>query len=155
AAPFAGKLTLGESVAVNGACLTVVECDAETCRFQLGPETIARTNLGQLQPGHRVNLERALRLGDLVGGHLGQGHVDGVGRICRRAAEGEWVMMGFACSPALTAQMIPQGSIAVDGISLTLVEVTSGEFRVMLIPHTLASTTLGFKQPGDPVNLET
>lgn len=155
AAPFAGKLTIGESVAVNGACLTVVECAAESCRFQLGPETIARTNLGQLQPGDRVNLERSLRLGDLVGGHLVQGHVDGVGQVRRRAAEGEWVMMAFACDPALTSQMVPKGSIAVDGISLTLVNVTRDEFSVMLIPHTLAVTTLGFKQPGDPVNLET
>lgn len=154
-APFAGKLTLGESVAVNGACLTVVQCHPETFRFQLGPETIARTNLGQLRAGDRVNLERSLRLGDPVGGHLVQGHVDGVGQISRRVAEGEWVMMWFHCDPTLTAQMIPKGSIAVDGISLTLVEVTQHEFSVMLIPHTLTVTTLGFKQPGDPVNLET
>ncbi len=154
-APYAGKLTIGESVAVNGACLTVVQCDAEKFRFQLGPETIARTNLGQLQPGDRVNLERALRLGDALGGHLVQGHIDAVGQISRRGAEGEWVMMGFHCSPALTAQMVPKGSIAVDGISLTLVDVLPEGFSVMLIPHTLASTTLGFKQPGDPVNLET
>lgn len=152
---FAGELALGESVAVNGACLTVVERDPESCRFQLGPETIARTNLGQLRPGDRVNLERSLRLGDQLGGHMVQGHVDGVGQVSRRVADGEWIVMWFRCAPALTAQMVPKGSIAVDGISLTLVDVTSDEFSVMLIPHTLAITTLGFKQPGDPVNLET
>ncbi len=154
-ARFADRLTIGESVAVNGACLTVVQHEAECFRFQVGPETLVRTNLGQLQPGDRVNLERSLRLGDQVGGHLVQGHVDGVGRISQRQVDGEWVMMRFRCSPALTAQMVPKGSIAVDGISLTLVDVTAEEFSVMLIPHTLAVTTLGFKQPGDPVNLET
>jgi len=155
AAPFAGELTAGESVAVNGACLTVVQRDAESFRFQLGPETIVRTNLGQLKPGDRVNLERSLRLGDQLGGHMVQGHVDGVGRISRRVADGEWIMMWFHCDSTLTAQMVPKGSIAVDGISLTLVDVTRDGFSVMLIPHTLAVTTLGFKQPGDPVNLET
>ena len=152
---FAGQLALGDSVAVNGACLTVAEAHGDWCRFAIGPETLLRTNLGALRVQDRVNLERALRLGDRVGGHLVLGHVDGVGKITRREQDGEWVMMRFTCPPELTTQMIPKGSIAVDGISLTLVDVARDGFTVMLIPHTLANTTLGFKQPGDAVNLET
>jgi riboflavin synthase len=161
AAPgLAREVVLGESVAVNGACLTVVqpetrEAGAEVCRFQVGPETLNRTNLGQLKPGDRVNLERSLRMGDRLGGHLVQGHIDGPGQISRRLVDGKWVTMWFRCSPELTAQMVSKGSIAVDGISLTLVDVTREEFSVALIPHTLALTTLGFKGPGDTVNLET
>ncbi len=151
----AAELTVGESVAVNGACLTVVVCDDQTCRFQLGPETLQRTNLGELRPGDRVNLERALRLSDRLGGHLVQGHIDGVGRVAERIEEGEWVTVWFTCPPELAAQMVPKGSVAVDGVSLTLVEVGDDRFSVALIPHTLAQTTLGFKGPGDAVNLET
>jgi riboflavin synthase len=160
AAPtLAGQLALGESVAVNGACLTVVERDDQACAFQAGPETLRRTNLGTLAVGERVNLERALRLGDRLGGHLVQGHVDGVGRIASCLAQpgegGEWVTMWFACPEELAAQMVPKGSVAVDGVSLTVVDVSADGFSVMLIPHTLAHTTLGFKGPGSPVNLET
>jgi riboflavin synthase len=150
-----GDAVLGESVAINGACLTVVKHDSETLRFQVGPETLSRTNLGQLQPGDRVNLERSMRMGDRLGGHLVQGHIDGLGEVSRRLQDGEWVTMWFRCAHELTAQMVSKGSIAVDGISLTLVEVTGTEFSVALIPHTLAMTTLGFKGPGDRVNLET
>lgn len=156
AAPdIADELALGQSVAVNGACLTVVACDAETCSFQLGPETLQRTNLGELRIGDRVNLERALRLSDRLGGHLVQGHIDGVGHIDQRSTEGEWVTVWFRCPPELAAQMVPKGSVTVDGISLTLVEVGEDRFSVALIPHTLAHTTLGFKEPGAAVNLET
>jgi riboflavin synthase len=149
------ELAIGESVAVNGACLTVVERDQETCRFQAGPETLQRTNLGELIPGDRVNLERALRLGDRLGGHLVQGHVDGMGRIADRNRQGEWEMVWFSCPAALAAQMVSKGSVAVDGISLTLVDVAPQSFSVALIPHTLERTTLGFKSPGATVNLET
>jgi riboflavin synthase len=152
---FAGHLALGESVAVNGVCLTVVESHPDGCRFEVGPETLRRTNLGSLRIGDRINLERSLRLGDRLGGHLVQGHVDGVGHVARKERDGDWVMMAFTCPPELTVQMIPKGSIAVDGISLTLVDVTRDSLSVMLIPHTLANTTLGFKQSGDAVNLET
>jgi riboflavin synthase len=155
AAPIAAELALGESVAVNGACLTVVAREGGTFRFQAGPETLRRTNLGELRPGDRVNLERSLRLADRLGGHLVQGHVDGLGSIARRERQGEWETIWFACPPALARHMVPKGSIAVDGISLTLVEVAADRFSVALIPHTLAVTTLGFKPVGASVNLET
>ncbi len=142
-------------MAINGCCLTVVERDAGACRFQVGPETLSKTNLGGLVPGDRVNLERSLRAGAPLGGHIVQGHVDGVGGIERRIADGAWETIWFRCPPPLTLQMVPKGSIAVDGVSLTLVEVGRDSFSVALIPHTLAVTTLGFKQCGDAVNLET
>src|SRR5947209_3508419 len=109
-APFAGQLALGESVAVNGVCLTVVERDAAACRFQVGPETLARTNLGGLRPGDRVNLERSLCLGDRLGGHIVQGHVDGVGRIAARETRGEFETVRFRCPAELAVQMVPKGS---------------------------------------------
>lgn len=155
AAPIASQLQIGESVAVNGACLTVVEVTGPTFRFQLGPETLARTNLGQLRVGEGVNLERALRVGDRLGGHLVQGHIDTVGRVIERQQQGEWEFVQFACEPQWTEQMVPKGSIAVDGVSLTLVDVTADGFSVMLIPHTLAVTTLGARPVGSAVNLET
>jgi riboflavin synthase len=152
---LAAELALGESVAVNGACLTVVEHDATAFRFQVGPETLVRTNLGALQVGDRVNLERALRLSDRLGGHLVQGHIDGLGRIASRERQGDWDLVWFTCAPELTAQMVSKGSVAVDGISLTVVDVRADGFSVALIPHTLAHTTLGDKGPGATVNLET
>jgi riboflavin synthase len=152
---LARELALGESVAVNGACLTVVARDDETFGFDVGPETLQRTNLGTLQPGDRVNLERSLRLADRLGGHLVQGHVDGVGHVAERLRQGEWETVWFDCAADLAAQMVSKGSVAVDGISLTLVDVQRERFSVALIPHTLAVTTLGFKGPGAPVNLET
>lgn len=156
AAPdIAPELVLGESVAVNGACLTVVACDVETCCFQLAPETLHRTNLGELRSGDRVNLERALRLSERLGGHLVQGHIDGVGRIAERVTEDDWVTVWFSCPPNLAEQMVSKGSVAVDGVSLTLVQVGADRFSVALIPHTLAHTTLGFKDLGAAVNLET
>jgi riboflavin synthase len=156
AAPtLAPELAVGESVAVNGVCLTVVERDAETCGFQAGPETLRRTNLGELTAGASVNLERALRWSDRLGGHLVQGHVDGVGQVADRQRQGDWETVWFTCPEALAAQMVSKGSVAVDGISLTLVEVGADRFSVALIPHTLTHTTLGFKAIGATVNLET
>jgi len=156
AAPgFAAELSLGESVAVNGACLTVVGHTAQTFRVQAGPETLRRTNLGELTAGNRVNLERAMRLSDRLGGHLVQGHVDGVGYIAERVRQGEWETVWFTCPADLALQMVSKGSVAVDGVSLTLVDVAADRFSVALIPHTLANTTLGLKKPGDRVNLET
>ena len=119
------------------------------------PETLARTTLGGLKAGDPVNLERSLRLSDRIGGHLVTGHVDGVGRLSVLEQDGEWITCRFATSPALLAQMAPKGSIAVDGVSLTVVDVTATDFSVALIPHTLACTTLGGLAEGDAVNLET
>jgi riboflavin synthase len=145
----------GDSVAINGACLTVVEHDQETLLFEAGPETLLRTNLGELKPRDRVNLERALRVGDRLGGHLVQGHIDGTGQIVDCQREGEWQVVWFQCPAALAEQMVPKGSVTVDGVSLTLVEVTANRFSVALIPHTLNNTVLGLKTPGATVNLET
>ncbi len=153
--PFANQLAIGESVAINGACLTVVAHDATTCQFQAGPETLKRTNLGELQAGDRVNLERSLRLNDRLGGHIVQGHIDAVGAIDERLQQGAWMTIWFRCPKPLTSQIVAKGSIAVDGVSLTVVDVEAERFSVALIPHTLAMTTLGFKKPGDNVNLET
>jgi riboflavin synthase len=150
-------LAVGESVAVNGCCLTVVEAERDGDRFvvQAGPETLLRTNLGDKAAGDVVNLERALRVGDRLGGHFVQGHVDTTAALRERRPDGEWEFLAFELDPGWTALMVPKGSIAVDGVSLTLVDVTPGGFSVMLIPHTLAVTTLGTLRPGGRVNIET
>jgi riboflavin synthase len=149
-------LAIGESVAVNGCCLTVVETDpaADTFTVQAGPETLARTTRGDKAVGHAVNFERALRVGDRLGGHFVQGHVDDTAVLRVRRPEGEWEFLEFAIDARWDALMVPKGSIAVDGVSLTLVDVAPGRFSVMLIPHTLAVTTLGVIEPGDRVNIE-
>lgn len=152
---WAGDVRLGDSIAVNGCCLTVVASAAGAVEFDAGPETLRCTNLGDLAPGAHVNLERSLRIGDRLGGHFVTGHVDAVARVAARHEEGEWTFMTFRLPPALVEFMVPKGSIAVDGVSLTLVDVGDDEFRVMLIPHTLAVTTLGARRLGDRVNVET
>jgi riboflavin synthase len=149
------ELTIGDSVAINGVCLTLVRCDPESLSFQAGPETLARTNLGELRLGDRVNLERALSPTTRMGGHFVQGHVDGVARVAQRRREQDWEWLDFTTDRALTDQMVPKGSVAVDGVSLTLVTVAPGTFSVMLIPHTLANTTLGSRRIGATVNVET
>ena len=146
---------LGDSIAINGCCLTVVRIEGERWEFQAGTETLSKTNLGQLQPGQRVNLERSLPVNGRLGGHFVQGHVDGQGQVAEILRDGEWITMWFEAPPNLTALMVPKGSIAVDGISLTLVNVEANRFSVALIPHTLEVTTLGQRQVGDVVNLET
>jgi riboflavin synthase len=151
----APEMSVGESLAVNGACLTVVERSGRQLHFQAVPETLAKTNLGNLKPGDVVNLERPLAVNGRLGGHFVQGHVDGIGRIAERVRQGKWEMVWFSCPAELTAQMVTKGSVAVDGISLTLVDVASDRFSVALIPHTLSHTTLGQKKPGDSVNIET
>jgi riboflavin synthase len=152
---LASASKLGDSVAINGVCLTVVAADDGAFAFQAGPETLRRTNLGELAVGCRVNLERALAVGDRLGGHIVQGHVDGVGTIARRERQGDWEVIWFACPAELNRYLVSKGSITVDGVSLTVVDVTADEFSVALIPHTLAATTLGFKTPAATVNLET
>jgi riboflavin synthase len=152
---LAPKLELGESVAVNGACLTVVAHTGETFDFEAGPETLVKTNLGRLGVGDRVNLERALRVGDALGGHFVTGHVDCVGTILETAVDGDWLNVWFGFpGGGFDALLVPKGSVAVDGISLTVVDVKADRFSVMLIPHTRAHTTLGFKGVGAAVNLE-
>jgi riboflavin synthase len=149
-------LAIGESVAVNGCCLTVVAAgDGDTFTAQAGPETLGRTNLGALAAGDPVNLERALRAGDRLGGHFVQGHVDCTARLVERRPEGEWEFLAFALDPEWAPLLVPKGSIAVDGVSLTVVDARDDGFSVMLIPHTLAVTTLGTLKPGSLVNVET
>lgn len=150
-----GPVELGESIAVNGCCLTVVEHTGDRFAFQAGPETLLKTNLGTLKSGSKVNLERALRLSDRLGGHIVQGHVDTTATLVELRADGPWAFLRFELDPAWTRLMVPKGSIAVDGVSLTLVDVGDGWFTNMLIPHTLAVTTLGLRQPGHAVNIET
>ncbi len=145
----------GASIAVNGVCLTVVARGAGRIGFDLGPETLARTALGDLGAGDRVNLERPLRLGAAVGGHLVQGHVDGVGVVTQLSREGETARLRLECQDeALAALLIPQGSVAVDGVSLTVAALDGPAFEIMLIPHTLGQTTLGGLKAGKRVNLE-
>ena len=151
----AENVALGGSVAINGACLTAVTIDGPHLSFQVGPETLKRTNLGHISVGNRVNVERPLRMGSELGGHWVQGHVDAVGSLLARESSEEWDLVHFGAPPELLRMMVPQGSITVDGVSLTVVNVLENGFQVMLIPHTLAVTTLGLKKPGDPVNLET
>lgn len=152
---FVDGVTLGESIAVNGVCLTAIAACSQACTFEVSPETLRRTNLGELQRASPVNLERALRLSDRLGGHLVQGHVDGMGRLDARTPDRDWEIFWFHCPAELARQMVPKGSICVDGVSLTLVDVEAERFSVALIPHTLAHTTLGSKAPGGTVNLET
>lgn len=150
-----GPVSIGESIALNGCCLTIVRADGDAWTFQAGAETLSRTNLGALRPGAVVNIERSLRVGDRLGGHFVQGHIDGTGRVERIDRDGEWVHMQFAVDPGLTRQMVVKGSVAVDGVSLTLVTVEVESFSVALIPHTLDVTTLGTRRVGDAVNVET
>ena len=149
------NLKIGDSVAVNGACLTVVRMDEGGFTADVMPETVRLTNIGSLQPGSKVNLERTLRLCDGLDGHLVSGHVEGLGTISEQRPEGIAVVVTIATPPELLKYIIKKGSIAIDGISLTVTEVTDTSFSVSLIPHTAKETTLGFKKVGDSVNLET
>jgi riboflavin synthase len=153
-AALAPKLDLGASVAVNGACLTVIAREGDSFCFQAGPETLAKTTLGALTPGDRVNLEPALRAGDPIGGHFVSGHVDGTGKLLEKSTTGEWLTIWFSFPPSFGELLVKKGSIAVDGVSLTVVDVEKERFSVMLIPHTRDHTTLGQKDPGAGVNLE-
>jgi len=147
--------SIGDSIANNGCCLTVVAIDGNILTFQAGSETLSRTNLGQLQPGSPVNLERSIKLGDRMGGHYVTGHVDGLATVDERNEDGEWAEFWFRLDADLTRQMASKGSVAVDGISLTLVNVEKERFSVALIPHTLEVTNLGSRVVGDTVNIET
>lgn len=147
---------IGESIAVNGCCLTVVEADGERFQVQAGPETLLRTNLGEQVAGRQVNLERSMRVNDRLGGHFVQGHVDTTAEVTERRTEGDWEFLRFRLDdPSWMELMVQKGSVAVDGVSLTVVEAADDSFSVMLIPHTLKVTTLGHRRPGDRVNVET
>jgi riboflavin synthase len=144
----------GDSVAVNGVCLTVVERAPERLAFDVAPETLARTTLGRVAAGDQLNLERPLTLASRLGGHLVQGHVDAVGAVRSVESNGVGTRMRVAVPPSLRGYIVEKGSIAVDGVSLTVAAADDEGFDVALVPHTLAVTTLGDRRPGDGVNLE-
>jgi riboflavin synthase len=149
-----GTIAIGASIACSGACLTAIERGQGWFRVQASAETRARSTLGGWRVGTPVNLERSLKLGDELGGHLVAGHVDGVGRLISEHAEGDSVRLVFEAPAALAPGIASKGSVAVDGVSLTVNEVTGARFGVNIIPHTRAVTSLGSLKVGDPVNLE-
>lgn len=152
---FAKELVLGESVAVDGCCLTVTQLDDRSFSADLSAETLARTALGPARAGTRVNLERSLPAGGRMGGHIVAGHVDGVGEVLSVESDGEMRIVSFRAPAACLPFLAEKGSIAVDGVSLTVNAVTTDGFRVTLVPFTLSHTTFGDLRAGDPVNLET
>jgi len=147
------ELVLGDSVAVNGVCLTVTKLNGEIS-FDVSPETMRSTNLGELKNGNSVNLERALRLSDRLGGHIVSGHVDNVGSIREIRKAGEYTFYKFDATKDILKYVVKKGSIAIDGISLTVVDLDNTSFSVAIIPHTLTATNIGQKRVGDRVNLE-
>jgi riboflavin synthase len=147
-------LHMDDSISVNGVCLTAVDSGPTTVTFKVSPETYEKSTLGYLQPGEPVNLERAMSAEGRFGGHFVQGHVDGVGSVMSVEPQGEFSMWRFLVPPEIARYMVPKGSIAVDGISLTVVDPDAQSFGVAIIPTTLEKTNLRRKQPGDPVNIE-
>lgn len=145
---------IGDSVALDGCCLTVVRIDGSRLCFEAVAETLARTSIGARKVGERLNLERALPASGRLDGHIVQGHVDGTGRVQELERHGHDVRMTIACDAELAELLVPKGSVAIDGVSLTVLDPQAGAFSVALIPHTLAVTTLADRQPGDRVNLE-
>ena len=146
---------IGDSIAVNGACLTVVKIKVTQFEVDLSPETLATTTFDKAKRGDRLNLERAMRLSDRIDGHLVSGHVDGIGSIKQQEKLGNAIMLTIVVPKALARYMIRKGSVAVDGISLTINACDDNSFTVSIIPHTARLTTVGMKQKGDPVNIET
>ena len=148
-------IRVGDSIAVSGACLTAVEVEGNTFKVDVAPETLSKTTLGQIKVGDRVNLEGALRMGDRLSGHLVTGHVDGLGTVKARRPKGNAILFTFGVSEDLARYIVQKGSVAVDGISLTVNQCDPRTFEVSIIPHTASITTLGFRQVGDLVNIET
>lgn len=148
------EISIGDSISICGCCLTVVAIHDDQLDFEAGAETLSKTNLGRLRAGSRVNLERSLAANARFGGHFVQGHVDGVATVSEILRHGEWVDMWFTPLPEQHRLLVPKGSVAIDGISLTVVNVMRDRFSVALIPHTLQVTTLGTIACGDVVNIE-
>ena len=148
-------IRIGDSIAVNGACLTVTRLAGRGFTADVSAETLLRTNLGVLKPGDRVNLEKALRLHDFLGGHWVLGHIDGLGKLQEKTQKAGSIVFGIDVPEALIRYVVEKGSIAVDGVSLTVNRCEKGRFYVNMIPHTAQVTTLGFKKVGDTVNIET
>ena len=146
---------IGDSISVSGACLTVVKLEGKRFEVYVSPETLAKTTFGNVRMGDRVNLERALRLSDRIDGHLVSGHTDGLGTLQHREQVGNAIQVTIGASAAITRYIIAKGSVAVDGISLTVNSSGDNEFAVSIIPHTAKITTIGIKRIGDPVNIET
>jgi riboflavin synthase len=146
---------IGDSIAVNGACLTAVVISGSRFEVDVSPETVARTTFGRIKPGERVNLERALRLSDRLDGHLVSGHIDATGFLAARTPAGNADLLAFNVPELLSPYMIEKGSVAVDGISLTINACHPGRFEISVIPHTAGQTTLSLKSVGDAVNIET
>jgi riboflavin synthase len=149
------ELAIGDSVAVNGACLTVTARSDRTLTFDVSPESISRTSIGKLCSGSRVNLERALRIGDRLGGHIVSGHIDCGGQLIRSENRSGNYQLQFTLPPEHARYLVEKGSVTIDGISLTVNAVSHDGFSVNIIPHTYSSTTLGQLRVGDKVNIET
>jgi riboflavin synthase len=149
------EMKIGDSIAVNGACLTAAVISANRFEADLSPETLSRTAFSKVKAGDRVNLERALRISDRLDGHLVSGHIDGIGTLSGLESEDNAVIITIAVSEALSRYMIPKGSVAVDGVSLTINHCSRDRFSVSIIPHTFKRTTLSFKKKGEAVNIET
>lgn len=151
---LAREAKIGDSIAINGTCLTVVEIRGASLAFDISDETLKSSNLGELKVGDRVNLEPALRLNDRLGGHFVTGHIDGVGRIRSKNLEGEVYKIVIETEPRIAEYLVEKGSVAVDGISLTVVDLLREGFSLVVIPHTANVTTIGLKGVGDKVNVE-
>lgn len=153
--PFESLPAGGESVSVNGACLTVISANEAEISFDVSAETLEKTNLAALRPGARVNLERALKVGGDISGHLVQGHVDATGEVRGLKKTGEFAELSVRLPRELLKYIVPKGSVAVDGVSLTVADIAGDVFTVAVIPETLSRTTIGERRPGDRVNIET
>lgn len=151
---ISGDAGIGDSISINGTCLTVVEIKGQTLAFDLSDETLRSTNLGRLKVTDRVNLEPSLRPNTKMGGHFVTGHIDGVGKIVSRTPEGDMFKIVIGVEQRIAGYLVEKGSVAVDGISLTVVDVFSDSFSLVIIPHTAKLTTLGFKTVGDTINIE-
>lgn len=153
--PLTEGVKIGDSIAINGACLTAKSIKGPIVSFDISGESLEKTTLGKLRSSEKVNVERSLRVGDRLGGHFVSGHVDGTGVIEQKILKTEQCTVGVSVKEELTQMMVKKGSVSVDGISLTIVDISPGSFTVALIPLTLDATTLGFKKVGDAVNIET